>query len=254
MKYIGTTETYDPCFVPDWDSRLLEANIIISKELTDEMITKLVANKDRIIFHHTVTGFGGTQYEPNVKEPKVEFNQFTKLIDSGFPLSHYVLRVDPMIPINSYHLIASLNVLNLYVKYLIDNGRTQKLRVRVSIIDVYNHVRQRMLLRTGMDFPWSGFTAPQEVFTYVTEAIKGLGYLDYLEFESCAEHKFDSNVINKVGCISDKDLDILGIDKSDYGLPEKPQRSTCLCLAKKQILGVKPKVCPHNCIYCYWKS
>ena len=38
MKSIGITETYDPCFVPDWETRLLDANIIISKELSDEMI------------------------------------------------------------------------------------------------------------------------------------------------------------------------------------------------------------------------
>ena len=37
MKFIGITETYDPCFVPDWETRLLESNIIISKELSDEI-------------------------------------------------------------------------------------------------------------------------------------------------------------------------------------------------------------------------
>lgn len=33
MNRIGITETYDPCFVPDWEVRLLDANIVISKEL-----------------------------------------------------------------------------------------------------------------------------------------------------------------------------------------------------------------------------
>ena len=43
MKSIGITETYDPCFVPDWETRLLDANIIISKELSDEMIEKFMS-------------------------------------------------------------------------------------------------------------------------------------------------------------------------------------------------------------------
>ncbi len=38
MKQIGITETFDPCFIQDWETRLLEANVIISKELTDEMV------------------------------------------------------------------------------------------------------------------------------------------------------------------------------------------------------------------------
>ena len=54
MKQIGITETYDPCFVSDWETKLLDVNIIISKELSDEMIEKLLITQDRVIFHHTV--------------------------------------------------------------------------------------------------------------------------------------------------------------------------------------------------------
>ena len=60
MKQIGITETYDPCFVSDWETKLLDVNIIISKELSDEMIEKLLIVQDKVIFHHTVTGQGGT--------------------------------------------------------------------------------------------------------------------------------------------------------------------------------------------------
>ena len=40
MKQFGITETGDPAFVSGWEKRLLEANIVISKELTDEMIER----------------------------------------------------------------------------------------------------------------------------------------------------------------------------------------------------------------------
>ena len=38
----------------------MDVNIIISKELSDEMIEKLLIVQDKVIFHHTVTGQGGT--------------------------------------------------------------------------------------------------------------------------------------------------------------------------------------------------
>lgn len=47
-KQIGITETYDPCFVPDWETRLLDAKIVISKELNDEMIDVYRCLKKRI--------------------------------------------------------------------------------------------------------------------------------------------------------------------------------------------------------------
>ena len=31
MKQIGITETYDPCFISDWETKLQDVNIIISK-------------------------------------------------------------------------------------------------------------------------------------------------------------------------------------------------------------------------------
>ena len=78
MKQIGITETYDPCFVSDWETKLQDVNIIISKELSDEMIEKLLIVQDKVIFHHTVTGQGGTILEPCLKTPQFEFEQFKK--------------------------------------------------------------------------------------------------------------------------------------------------------------------------------
>ena len=53
MKYVGITETYDPCFVPDWETKLLEANVVISKELSDEMVEKLLIVQDRVNYPRT---------------------------------------------------------------------------------------------------------------------------------------------------------------------------------------------------------
>lgn len=79
MKQIGITETYDPCFVSDWETKLLDVNIIISKELSDEMIEKLLIVQDKVIFHHTVTGQGGTILEPGVKHQNSNLNNLKNL-------------------------------------------------------------------------------------------------------------------------------------------------------------------------------
>lgn len=251
MKSIGITETYDPCFVPDWETRLLDANIIISKELSDEMIEKLLITQDRVIFHHTVTGFGGSEFEPGVKTPEFEFAQFKKLIERGFPISHYVLRVDPILCFSVKHMKNVLNVLDMWKDFM--KTQDTKLRCRVSIVDMYDHVRKRIKEQINFDVPWSGFHADKVVFEYVNNRLKQ--YTDTFEFEACAEtqQRMPSDFIHYCGCASFADLLILGKDVSEYGYPDKKQRQECQCLAKKQILSVKPGRCAHQCLYCFWK-
>lgn len=59
-------------------------------------------------------------------------------------------------------------------------------------------------------------------------------------FECCAETKLQPpTVFSRVGCASRVDLERLGFAEasmSEYGNPEKKQRSACQCFAKKQIL------------------
>lgn len=253
---IGITETYDPCFVPDWDKKLLDANIIISKELTNDMIEKLVVNQDKIIFHHTVTGLGETVYEPNVKSWNHEKFQALKLFSKGFPKNHYVLRIDPIIPCDEglYGLEEVLYAWSMHfcngLQTKCGHGQLEKMRCRISVIDMYNHVNERFA-KAGIEPYFKEFNAPQRVFDAVEYALEK--YKDYFDFECCAEPKFKADFIRHIGCASSKDLYILtGLLEGE--LPEKPQRKTCLCLAKRQILGVKPRRCPHQCLYCFWRD
>jgi len=175
MKRIGITETFDPCFVPDWETKLLDANIVISKELNDEMIEKLLVVQERQAF----------------------------------------------------------------------------MRCRVSVVDLYPHVKQR-LTAVGYKVFYDNFTAPDAVFRRVDALLAP--YYHTFTFEACADPKLLPYNILECGCASYKDLGILGVDDKEYGQPEKKQRAECKCLAKKQILDVKPRRCPHGCLYCFWKD
>lgn len=249
MKQIGITETYDPCFVSDWETKLLDVNIIISKELSDEMIEKLLIVQDKVIFHHTVTGQGGTILEPGVKTPEFEFEQFKKLMDRGFDPTHYVLRIDPMIMFIPENIKNIKKVLDMWSDYCKEHSCW--LRCRVSIVDLYGHAKKR-LTDAGVVIPWDSFTAPQMVFDKAEEIL--YPYDAQLVFECCAEQNFSGNFIHRCGCASIVDVKILGVeDKNSYGMPESKQRKDCMCLAKKQILSVKPGRCPHQCLYCFWK-
>ena len=251
MKFIGTTETYDPCYVNDWETRLQDANIIISKELTNDMIYKLVKYQDKIIFHHTVTGNGATSIEPGVKSCMHEFLQFGRLIASGFPTSHYVLRIDPIIPIPRF-IQGTIQVLDAWSNWA--SSYSSKIRCRVSVIDLYPHVKDRFKKLNITDL-WSTFHAPQEIFNHLNDLLNM--YQDSFIFESCGEpgFTFPGSIVGPRACASAMDLSILRIDNpSEYSIPNKPQRDVCYCLSKKQILGVKPGRCPHECAYCYWKD
>lgn len=249
MIQIGTTETYDPAFVMDWDKKLLDTNIIITKRLDDDMIKKLVYNERKVIVHHTITGQGGTYLEPNVETPEHEFLQFQKLI-SKISISQYVLRVDPIIPFGREYLDRVEKVLKMYYDFL-ETEPPFKIRCRVSVIDLYPHVIERFESE-GHKVPWKSFHAPAELINHVGNLLGK--YSKHLKFESCAEPLFNKfDYIEQIGCVSKRDFEVFG-EVCEEELPKTPQRSHCLCLAKKNILGVKPSRCPHQCLYCYWKT
>ena len=54
------------------------------------------------------------------------------------------------------------------------------------------------------------------------------------------------------GCVSEKDLEILGVEKIP-NLSMGGPRPGCKCLAIKRELLTNKKQCPHGCLYCYWR-
>jgi len=87
----------------------------------------------------------------------------------------------------------------------------------------------------------------EEIFDNLTDDIIcdkcGVVY----EFEACAEY-----TPHQLGCISQKDFDILGIQGK--ATPAGFQRKGCMCIAGKVELLNSKKRCPHGCLYCYWKD
>jgi len=242
MINVGITERGDAGLDFSWTKRLMRANIIISKNLNDQLIYCLIKHKDRVIFHMTCTGWGSSFMEPNVPEPYFSYQQVEKLLNAGFPLKQLVLRVDPIIPTVVGRLISEV-ALDLFSLLAGDN----KLRVRYSFLDMYPHVKERFR-QHKMPLPYTSFKAPDDEIHNTLEMLSK--YTKYYDFESCAE-----DTIHKIGCISHKDLEALGIS-DDFNETRAPQqRQGCLCPgASKVELLRNTTCCQHGCLYCYWKD
>jgi len=236
---IGITERGDAGLNFEWVEKLCDANVIITKHLTTNntrLIDSLINNKDKIILHVTCTGYGGTKVEPRVPTPNAVYDGVQELIRHGFPAKQIVLRTDPIFPTQ----VGIATVKAVWEKFS-DTGIS---RCRYSVVDMYPHAKKR-LLEAFDRLPFETFKAPKEMMEAVKAAVL-TSNMPY-EFESCAE-----DLPVQTGCISKKDLDILGIvtETEEGGF----QRKGCMCLKGKTELLTEKRICPSGCLYCYWKD
>ena len=239
---IGVTESSEVAFNLDCFDRLYEGNIIITKRLTDKVIEKLVENKEKIILHCCVTGMGGTRIEPFVPKTEETYKKLVELLDKGFPISHVVLRVDPIVPTKK-GLETALGVITAF------SGLGIK-RLRFSFLDNYKHVKKRFKEEGIAELYDGEFHAPLELRKEYAKKIEQVANDGGFEsVESCGEPGIES-----IPCLSQRDIDILGLTDKITLEGSAGQRDSCGCPANKtQIIKVKPHRCEHNCLYCYWR-
>lgn len=240
---VGITENCDPAYHLEIFDNLYDANIIITKNLiTDELIEKLVLNKNKIILHVTCTGMGGSIIEPHTASKEVVHTYFKKLIDAGFPVEQTVLRIDPCIPTEK-GIKTAISVIELFS----DTGIK---RVRFSSLDIYKHVKERFS-ENNIKLPYKSFHASNEMIMNLYNSLKNVTDKYGMELESCAEP-----LVNSTSCLSQKDIDILGLSNKIELVGNAGQRKSCDCPKNKTqlIKGIKPTQCPNNCLYCFWKN
>ena len=240
-QYIGIVENTDPCFHLEIFDNLYDGNIIITKRLTDKLNEKLIQYKEKCILHLTVTGMGSSKVEPFVPSVEQSFKKFKKLIEDGFPIDHVVLRIDPIVPTDK-GINTALHVINIFKNCGIK-------RVRFSVLDMYKHVKERFEA-VGIPLPYETFHAPLEKRLEIRDKLVEIGKKDGFEVEACGEPGIES-----VSCLSQKDIDILGLTDKIKLEGNKGQRKSCSCPANKTSLyRGKPEHCLSKCLYCYWRD
>jgi len=223
----------------------MDMSIFITKNPKFFLTHELPKN---VILHCTITGFGGTVIEPNVRSCHDEIAAYMFLI-RRHGKDRIVLRVDPLIPTPQGNEKATPVIMNC------------RGRIRISFMDMYNHVVDRFLaspdslkcigleqhhLRKGSCQQHVPIPLRLKQYDYVRSLLDGVGCKE--EIEVCGEPDFKCT-----GCISQKDLDALNISVNDKISKGGWQRPACACLAQKTELLTHKGKCNHNCIYCYWK-
>lgn len=246
---IGITERGDAGINLGWVSKVntVDGMVLITKNLTEMFCLQVLNlyNKGyKIIVHCTCTGYGSSELEPNVPDYKTQLNSLKNMIDRGFPADHCVLRIDPIFP-SEKGLNRVRDVLHYFMS--LNTGVT---RIRISLVDEYRHVKERYRQRGWNPLYGDNFYPSYEQKKLVANVLNQYSFT----YELCAEDDFLKMLNNGqiIGCISAKDLHIMGIPVEEMSI--NPQnRKGCHCLACKTELLTDRKPCPHGCVYCFWR-
>lgn len=262
---IGITEQGDAGIDFGWYDAVkndeVNGAILITKNITPrfrELVLELHRDYKNIIVMATCTGFGGTIIEPNVPPYKKQLDSLKELIDKGFPASLCVLRIDPIIPTKK-----GIQRVREVVEYANKLGILRQMRIRISILDEYPHVKERFH-QAGIPSVYKNSNAAN--FDEIVRTALALHNLhdEYgIKFFCCAEPRLikhlttlygeDQNICIAKGCISADDLLILGLPKTK-ALENMQGREGCHCLSCKTELLHNKTRCPNGCLYCYWKD
>lgn len=258
---IGITERGDAGINLTWEDKLnqVDGAILITKNITEEFSEALLRQHNNgfpIILHATCTGWGNSHFEPNVPTPTEQLTAAYRLLERGFPLKQLVLRIDPIIP-TTVGMRRFSEVLQIANEIGIPSKTVRK---RVSILDQYPHVKER-LKTIGYNPLYNGY------FQAAPWTIEGVAKtLDRIYdqwgkyavgFESCAEPMLaeKAHSVTASGCVSAKDIELMGLDINQIPAGVNRQnRSGCLCCTAKQELLTQRGRCANGCIYCYWKG
>jgi len=241
----GTTEISDPCFHLEIFDNLYAGNLIITKRLTDKLIDKIVENKEKIILHICVTGMGGSKIEPLVPKKEWSYQQVKKLIDKGFPVKQIVLRVDPIVPTEK-GIETAIDVINLFMDLGIK-------RVRISFLDMYKHVKERFN-NEKVKLPYNTFHATDVSRLNALQMIINVTVRNNIDLEICGEPNIGDMYLKTTPCLSQKDVDILGLTDKITLIGNKEARTHCGCSENKtELIKDKPHQCNNKCLYCFWR-
>ena len=264
MTQIGITEQGDAAVYASWKKWVYDKQlpaILITKdprELIRSNQELFCGNlKGNVILHATITGMGGTVFEPGVKNWAVQLDFLEEVLNkSYFHKERLVIRLDPIIPtfaiLNDVYLENIINISKFAVK--------NNLRFRTSFFDYYPHVRERFSklalenppqmaeLILNLNKAQPELHLPLDSRIAFLEVLKEYTGLTDEMIEICGEPGMKCT-----GCVSQKDLDIFGIKLDEDPITGK-QRPACACLGLKKELLDNKHPCMHNCMYCYWKN
>lgn len=223
-----------------------------------ELMQKLIENKDKIILHYIVSGYGSTPLEPAVPHPAIAYKSLQTLIQLGFPKKQIVLRIDPVLP-SEQGLIVVNQVLNVF--------RTLGIkRCRFSFLKQNQNVKTRaawMQFFCGPNVNLNPYYS--ELYGKIFNYAAGFQRKDmcnlakkwdwHYTFETCSrDDKDDFNEYEKA-CVSFDDYKRLGIRNFENPQEVYTRKNKCKC--PDNVVELYPQTnmqCGLKCVHCKYKT
>lgn len=216
------------------------------KQLLESKIPKLI--------HFSITGLGGTEYEPGVMKPMDLLDKIGEYIQQGLDPDIITIRIDPIVP-----GVTTPRMIEEIIKKASSLGIK---RIRFSIMDAYAHTVMEMS-KLGYDFNANYGINPvtnQPYYNAKTEKINAIAEFMLkmkdkynVTLGTCAEGLVREG-ISKEGCLSVASVNkMLGTSIPDLGTENNEQRKLCSCYGGKIDALQYNNTCASHCIYCYAK-
>ncbi|MBN2712205.1 MAG: DUF1848 family protein [Planctomycetes bacterium] len=252
MIYSASRRTDLPRFFADFivgkvaRSRKLEAIVFWTKDprnfINHEGLAKVIDDYPAII-QLTITGLGGSEWEPDVPHFE-DFFESLRLLGKRLPRGAIMWRFDPVI-VDNY----------IYKRYravqeLLTSALGEVNEVTISFPDPYRKVTKR-LRESGLAFPELDKIKEREVTENLLELGCGISGNDNFTIHSCCEpHLLDIPGVVQAKCVDGERFDRLY--GTSFGKMDKDggQRPTCGCV-KSTDIGSYEQACMHRCRYCY---
>ena len=216
------------------------------KQLLESKIPKLI--------HFSITGLGGTEYEPGVMKPMDLLDKIGEYIQQGLDPDIITIRIDPIVP-----GVTTPRMIEEIIKKASSLGIK---RIRFSIMDAYAHTVMEMS-KLGYDFNANYGINPvtnQPYYNAKTEKINAIAEFMLkmkdkynVTLGTCAEGLVREG-ISKEGCLSVTSVNkMLGTSIPDLDTENNKQRKLCSCYGGKIDALQYNNTCASHCIYCYAK-
>ena len=214
---------------------------------------KLLETKIPKLIHFSITGLGGTAYEPGVMKYNDLLDRIQEYIKQGLDPKCVTVRVDPIVP-----GVTKLSDVEEIVRRASAMGIK---RIRFSILDAYPNT-VTALDKLGYDFETYygkkadgkyNFYPKKEHQNTITDFMLSLKDKYGITLGTCAEPLVREG-ISKEGCLSVAAVNnMLGTHIEDKGTDNNGSRKLCSCYGGKVDALRYNATCASHCIYCYAK-
>lgn len=206
------------------------------KNLLEYKIPKLI--------HFSITGLGGTKWEPGVMQYNDLLDRIQEFIKQGLDPEMVTVRIDPIIP----GVTLTSDVENI-VRRASEMGIKN---IRFSVMDQYSTTK-KFMEELGYDYSkyydGKSLHARPEILQSIENKMLELKNKYKVNISTCAE-PFNIEGISKEACLSVAAINnMLGTNIPETSTGK--QRALCSCYGGKTDLLRYDNKCASSCIYCY---